>query len=240
LKAFKNFTENTQNDQSLTAGKRLEQNCFSCHAPQAKNASDRLLEEISGLIITAVDHEDSPEGKSARQELSKVSIDCYVCHMLNGMPEGEVEPNMIYGPGWDVDEPYHKKDHGFGTVKSEYLMSSGMCTRCHHDWPAGTSSFIMTLHKNNQEHLVTAKSSNKTCQSCHMMEGEMIIHNMPVYSGEIGFNVQQTADMIGLGVGSATFFSITMNVIARFGSRRPKLKMEIIDDQPAGGDEDEK
>jgi ribosomal protein S19 len=96
------------------------------------------------------------------------------------------------------------------------------------------------MHVESYEHFVESDRSNKTCQSCHMMEGEMIIHNMPIYSGDVGFEVNKTADMIGLGLGGATFFSITMNVIARRGSRRPKVKIKPVNARQAGGDEDEK
>jgi hypothetical protein len=222
LKAFRNFIEYNQRDPSLMASKELKENCLSCHAPQVRNASDRLLEEISGLIIMAVDHKNSSEGESAITELSKIKIDCYVCHMINGMPEGEVMANTIYGPGWDEDEESHKRDHGFGTVGSEYLMSSRMCTRCHHDWPAGTSSIITNLHKYSQEHLM--QSSNRTCQSCHMMDGERIIHNMPVYSGTPGFIVEQTADTIGVGLSAATAVAILLHGICIVISTRKKRK----------------
>jgi hypothetical protein len=156
------------------------------------------------------------------------------------MPEGDAEPNMLYGPSWDEHEEAHLRDHGFDSIGSPYLMSSMMCKRCHYKWPSNTPAIIKEMHIDSNEHFVKSDRSNKTCQSCHMMEGEMIIHNMPVYSGEIGFNVQQTADMIGFGVGGATFFAISMNIIARTGARRPKLKVEIVDDQQEDGDEDEK
>jgi mono/diheme cytochrome c family protein len=230
LQALKNFIASGQNDSYLTAGEKLRENCLSCHAPQVKNASDKLLEEISGLIVTAVDHEDSPEGKSARQELSKISIDCIVCHMTSGMPEGEVEPKIIYGPGWDEDEESHKRDHGFGTVGSQYLMSSKMCTGCHHAWPPETSFTVTSLHKNYEQHLNEADSSNKTCQSCHMMDGKMIIHNMPRYAGTPGFNVEQTADKIGTGLAAFTLVIILLHGLCRAIPARKtrKSKKDVV------------
>jgi len=240
LRAFQRYIQYISENQNLNVGAELKKNCFKCHAPRVEDASENLMVKLTDLLITAVNQKDQHEVNAAAEELSKINIDCGVCHLIFGMPKGETEPNMLYGPGWDEHETAHLRDHGFDSIGSPYLISSMMCKRCHNKWPADTPAIIKEMHIDSNEHFVKADRSNKTCQSCHMMEGEMIIHNMPVYSGEIGFNVQQTADMIGLGVGGATFFAITMNVIARRGARRPTLKMEIINDQPSEGDEDEK
>jgi hypothetical protein len=182
------------------------------------------MEKITGLIITAVEKKDKPEGIAAAKEISKINIDCGVCHLIYGMPKGEAEPNMLYGPGWDEHEEAHLRDHGFDSIGSPYLMSSMMCKRCHTKLSFNVPSIIKEMHVDSIEHYVESDRSNKTCQSCHMMEGEMIIHNMPVYGGDIGFEIHEKADLIGLGLAGATFFSITMNVIARRGARRSKIK----------------
>jgi hypothetical protein len=240
LRAFQRYIDHIKNNPGLNVSAELKKNCFICHAPRVEDASEILMGKITGLIFTAVDQKGKPKGKAAAEELSKINIDCGVCHLIYGMPEGEAEPNMLYGPGWDPHEEAHLRDHGFDSIGSPYLMSSMMCKRCHAKWPSNTPSIIKEMHVDSYEHFVESDRANKTCQACHMMEGEMIIHNMPVYSGEIGFEVNKTADMIGLGLGGATFFAITMNIIARVGSRRQRVKMKIINDQPAGGDEDER
>jgi hypothetical protein len=213
LRAFKKYIDTHESGSLQRAGNNLKETCLTCHAPQAWNASDKLMEEISGLIITAVDDKNSPAGQSALKELSKISIDCLACHMVYGMPEGEVEPNMIYGPGWDEDEEAHTRDHGFGTVGSPYLMSSKMCTRCHDDWPAGTPSLVLRMHRNSAKHIVEAEAMNKTCQECHMMEGERIIHDIPVFSGNPGFDIEQTADKVGIGLAVAAALPILLHRI---------------------------
>jgi hypothetical protein len=225
LKAFKSYIEFTQESAyGRTAGLELRDNCFTCHAPRVKNASDSLLKEISGLIITAVEYQGTLKGKSAVKELSKISIDCGVCHLIYGMPEGEIEPNILYGPGWDEHELAHTRDHGFDTIGSPYLMSSDMCTRCHHELNAGIPSIVKKMHKNSQSHFMEANNVNKTCQSCHMMDGEMIIHNMPRYSGTLNFPIKKTADRIGMTMGVITFLSIILNLIGMAFSKRKQRK----------------
>jgi mono/diheme cytochrome c family protein len=233
LQELRNFLAYTQNDSPQTAAKELEKNCLSCHAPQTRNATDTLLEEISGLIITAVKDKNSAEGQSAMNELAKISIDCYVCHMLNGMPEGEVRQDIIYGPGWDEDEESHTRDHGFGTVKSDYLISSKMCTRCHHDWPAGTPAVVRRLHKNYSAHYVEKEnSSNKVCQECHMMDNKMIVHNMPVYGGALGFSIKKAADKIGAGLAGFTLFGMVFHISGRrVSSRRIAQNINEVEDR---------
>lgn len=215
LQGFKDFIVFSQRDPSLEVSQELNKKCFSCHAPQTRKASDKLLKEITALIITATDDKNLSEKRSAMTKLSKISIDCGVCHLINGMPEGQVAPNTIYGPGWDEDEEAHTRDHGFATVGSKYLMSSRMCTRCHHDWPAGTQSIVLSYHKNFREHFNMANDSNKKCQKCHMMDGERIIHNMPKYVGTIKFSVYKTVDLIGMGLAVVTFFSMLAHMISR-------------------------
>jgi len=225
LKAFRSYIEFTQESPRYSEpGAELRDNCFICHAPRAKNASDRLLEDISGLIVTAVDYQGAQKGQLALKELSKISIDCCVCHMVNGMPEGEVEPNMLYGPGWDEHELTHLRDHGFTTVGSPYLMSSKMCTRCHDDWLAGVPSIVKKMHKNPQSHYSKAERSGKTCQSCHMMDGDMIIHNMPIYSGTLNFPVEKTADKIGMLMAFITVLGIFLSVMSKGYLKRKQGK----------------
>jgi hypothetical protein len=227
LKAFKSYIEFTQANLYGMPGTTLRDNCFTCHAPMMKNASDTLLEEIAGLMVTAVDYQDTLKGKTALKEISKISIDCGVCHLIYGMPEGEVEPNIIYGPGWDEHELAHTRDHGFDTIGSSYLMSSDMCTRCHYNRFDKSASIVKAMHKNSQSHYKEANSSNKTCQSCHMMDSEMIIHNMPRYSGTLKFPIYETTDRIGMTMGVMTFLSIILNVISMAFLKRKQRKSEM-------------
>ena len=225
LKAFKRYMEFYQ--ESLLKGNpgiRLRDNCFTCHAPRAKNASESLLNDISGLIVTAVNDQGSLRGQSALKELSKISIDCCVCHMINGMPEGEAEPNVLYGPGWDEHELSHTRDHGFDTVGSAYLMSSKMCTGCHSDWLAGVPSIVQRMHKNSQSHFLEAEKNSMTCQSCHMMDGDMIIHTMPIYSGTLNFPIEKTADKIGTVMAFMTVLGICISAMSKAYSKRKERK----------------
>jgi hypothetical protein len=130
--------------------------CLSCHAPITENASEALLDKIAGLVIIA-GNDNSPLKDASMEELSKLSMNCRVCHMIKGMLEGELQPKMIYGPGWDEHEHSHMEDFGFDTIKSDHLMSSEFCLSCH--------SGLQPSHKNYKKHYTDSK---KTCHECHM------------------------------------------------------------------------
>jgi hypothetical protein len=130
--------------------------CLSCHAPITDNASDDLLDKIATLIVIA-DNKHTGLKESAIKELSKLSINCLVCHMMKGMPVDKIKPKVIYGPGWDEHEHSHKDEYGFDTLKSDYFMSSEFCLSCH--------SGPLPSHKNYKTHYTDTK---KTCHQCHM------------------------------------------------------------------------
>ena len=164
---FLNSLKNSFNETTAVKRRELIRSCFSCHAPYIKDASDDLVDHIAGLIIISTDIQDKAYSETAIAELSALSIDCRVCHMIKGLPEAEVKPNIIYGTGWDSNEHSHWEDYGFDTVKSDYLLSSDSCKSCHGDCPVNRSL------SNPDEHTKSytksnADNNNKTCKDCHM------------------------------------------------------------------------
>lgn len=145
--------------------------CLSCHAPQIKDASNELVDHIAELIIIASSGDDITKSTAAKQELSGLSINCRICHMMKGMPESRTELSIIYGPGWDEHEHSHLEDYGFDTIKSEYLMSSDFCKSCHFipisNKPEVTILNVLDLHKNH-DNKFNLDNGNDTCHDCHM------------------------------------------------------------------------
>jgi hypothetical protein len=141
---------------SLQAAGDAVKECLLCHAPVTGNASKALLDKIAGLVIIA-GNDNSPLQGASMEELSNLSINCRVCHMMKGMHKGDIKPNIIYGPGWDEHEHSHMEDYGFDTIKSDHIMSSEFCLSCH--------SGPQPSHKNYNNHYT---DSSKTCHECHM------------------------------------------------------------------------
>ena len=144
--------------------------CVSCHAPQIKYASDKTIDNIITLIANASDQKGNNNFEAAIKKFGSMRIDCRVCHMLKGMPEGETLPKIIYGPGWDEHEHSHMEDYGFDTIKSEYLESIEFCTNCHRKISSDRLSRVHSLtHK--KETMEKSKAAGSTCNDCHMSSG---------------------------------------------------------------------
>ena len=156
--------------------KELVRACYSCHAPQIKDASDELVEHITELIIIATDEKVLAKREHAKKELSKLNINCRICHMLKGVPEGKTSPNIIYGPGWSEHDKYHMEEYGFDTLKSEYLLSESFCKSCHRDsYPDIPIAIYSALH-NKCSRQFAANDENRACHDCHMD----VEHNFPI------------------------------------------------------------
>ena len=149
--------------------------CASCHAPQINFAS----EEAGEMIIALIENTNAKKGDStfqkAKKMLGSLNINCRVCHMSKGMAEGEISPNIIYGPGWDEHEHSHMENYGFDTIKSDYLGSIEFCTNCHRDIASESLSQVHSLtHK--KETMERSKATNSTCKDCHMSSGHSFKH----------------------------------------------------------------
>jgi hypothetical protein len=166
-------------DASPTAKRRdLKDVCLPCHAPHTKDISDELVVKIAGLIVTAVDDKDAHKRETAIKELSKININCLICHNLKGSQDGKPRDKTIYGPrGSGVDE--HKDKLGFETVKSVFLPTPEFCAQCHHGCPPGTPSTICpTVYSSYREDYV-AGGGTKRCQDCHMKGEDGVSHRFP-------------------------------------------------------------
>jgi hypothetical protein len=170
-------------DKSPKAKRRdLKDVCLPCHAPQTKDISDELATKIADLVVTAVDDKDKGKRENATKELSKLNINCLVCHNLKANADGKSEPGAVYGPkGKDVIDNSGHEESNIKTIKSDYLKTSEFCAQCHHGCPPDMpSSICPTLYTSYKEDFL-AHGGTETCQDCHMTmtEDEYKSHRFP-------------------------------------------------------------
>lgn len=167
-------------DKSKGTRRDLKDICLPCHVPQIKDASDKLATEIADLVVTAVEDKDESKRESAIKELSKLNINCVVCHNMKATPDSKPEAGVIYGPKGPekIDATPHEEE-GFKSIKSEYLKTSEFCAQCHHGCPPDMpSSICPTLYTSYKEHFL-ARGGKETCQECHMKGEEFKSHRFP-------------------------------------------------------------
>ncbi|GBE06108.1 hypothetical protein BMS3Abin10_01752 [bacterium BMS3Abin10] len=146
--------------------------CLNCHIPQIKDASDDLVVQIAGLVVTSVDDKNKAKREAAEKELSKLNINCLVCHKLKGAPDGNPKPGELYGPnGLDDEDSPHMEELGIKTVKSDIIKTADFCARCHNGCQGLPSSICSSVVTSYNEQYV-AHGGEKTCQDCHMPQGE--------------------------------------------------------------------
>lgn len=173
-------------DASPKAERRdLRQVCLQCHAPQTKDASDKMIEKIAGLIVTAADDKDEGKRREAASDLSKLNINCLICHNLKGPQDGKPVEKTIYGPNGS-GQAEHKKALGYDTVRSSVLPTPEFCAQCHHGCPQGMPSTVCpTVYSSYREDYVGG-GGTKRCQDCHMKGDDRSSHRFPgIY--ETGF-----------------------------------------------------
>ncbi len=161
--------------------KALKMTCLPCHVPQIKDASDDVGKQIADLVVIAAEDENEAKRKAAKKELSKLNINCLSCHNLRATPDGNPEPNTIYGPrGADVIDASHHEEAGFKTIKSDFMKTSKFCAQCHHGCPPDMpSSVCPTIYTSYMEDYVDKGGGKETCQGCHMKGEEIKSHRFP-------------------------------------------------------------
>ena len=180
LHAFSEISKKEPDTFSASEKKKVQKVCLSCHMPQIEHASDGLVAYISSLIEKASSDNNPAAKNSAHKKLANLRVNCRVCHMMKGMPEGKVQAKTIYGPGWDEDEESHKKEYGFGTIVSEYMLTSEFCISCHDNCPPDLpQSICSSLHARAERHYRVLRNM-QPCQKCHMQEKDSVKHRFPV------------------------------------------------------------
>ena len=150
--------------------------CMVCHAPQMKDASEKLVQEVAGLIITAAEEKSEQEKNAALASLSKLNVNCIICHNTRAVIEthaqGPAEKGVYYGP---TGTP--TTDHG--VKKSTTITSSLFCGQCHRTYipPDGEILFCTSLYESFQDNY-RSRGGTQGCQDCHMRAKEKG-HRMP-------------------------------------------------------------
>lgn len=157
--------------------------CMDCHAPQLKDASESLIKEVAGLIVTAVDEKDEKKKDAAKKELAKLNVNCIVCHntkvVLEKNLRGAPKPNVYYGTT-GKPSPAH------GTEKSVSMDKALFCGQCHGIYtpPDGDIIQCNTLYGSYQD-AFRGNGGTETCQDCHMKKAKRG-HRFPgAYEAEI-------------------------------------------------------
>ena len=145
--------------------------CFKCHLPQIKDASDEVAQQIAKAL---------EDGDKAT--LAKVNINCLVCHNVKAIvhkwQDGEPEKGVIYGTkdGTHADKMY-------ATLKKSVILKEAvMCGQCHGLGPNfefPQPSQCATLY-GSYTHAYVPSGGTETCQECHMKDSGKG-HTMPAY-----------------------------------------------------------
>ncbi len=136
--------------------------CFVCHAPQLEYASDKLMREIAQAVIDYYEKKDP----KAKDLLSRVTVDCYVCHNFRAVhPPEKPKHNVMYGVKGTGKSVFH------GISKHPFIGNSNFCMQCHGAYiaPDGEHIFCSTIAQSYRDHYVPM-GGHKSCQDCHMRE----------------------------------------------------------------------
>ena len=195
--------------------------CAKCHLPQLAEATDAVAKEIVKNAYVYSDPKTSDaEREKAASTLSKVNINCLICHQRNaithkwvdGFPEKDTVYGFKDGPHADPSHPKMKK--------SPIMDESILCGQCHGLGPnleLENPSQCATLYGS---HLWSYKADGgqEKCQECHMKKSKL------------GHNMQSYRDP-GMGKAAVDFKVETMGYQWRDGSKmvpQATVKVEMI------------
>ncbi len=157
--------------------------CAKCHLPQLAEATDDVAREIVKKVFIYTDPAVSDEARNkAIATLSKVNINCLICHQRNAIihkwVDGFPEKDTVYGfkTGEHAD-PAHPK------MKTSLIMDESiLCGQCHGLGPnfelENPSQCAMQYASYNMAY--RAEGGQEKCQDCHMKKSNLG-HNMQSY-----------------------------------------------------------
>ena len=134
--------------------------CFKCHFPQLEYATDEVAAEIAAAILS-----------KDKATMSRLNINCLVCHNQKGVVHGHPKKEMLYG----TDSVSEHPDEGYKTIKASPIMKrSVMCGQCHGLGPNFEFEHPVqcaTLY-GSYLHAYIPSGGTKTCQECHMKDAD--------------------------------------------------------------------
>jgi mono/diheme cytochrome c family protein len=165
LGSLRVFVDSLERERKAPADKTQMLKCLDCHAPMVNDASEAVVQEIVGLIKTAVDDTDEARKKPAREKLAALNVNCIGCHTVKARanPMTPPDPAVLYGPkGGTAPHP---------TKASPVMQSSVMCSQCHALWYAkdGEYLYCTTIFESHQN-AYRGMGGTQSCQDCHMQK----------------------------------------------------------------------
>ena len=157
--------------------------CAKCHLPQLAEATDAVAKEIVKNVYIYTDPKASDDARDkAIAQLSKVNINCLVCHQRNAIThkwvDGFPEKDTVYGfKDGEHADPAHPK-----MKKSPIMDESILCGQCHGLGPnleLENPSQCATLYA-SYNMAYRAEGGQEKCQECHMIKSKLG-HNMQSY-----------------------------------------------------------
>jgi hypothetical protein len=157
--------------------------CAKCHLPQIEEATDEVAKEIVKNAFIYTDPNSSDEAvERAIAKLSKLNINCLVCHQRNAIihkwVDGTPDAKTVYGSK-DGDHPAP----GFPKMKQSPIMGESiLCGQCHGLGPnfeLENPSQCGTLY-GSYLWAYRAEGGQESCQECHMKKSKLG-HNMQSY-----------------------------------------------------------
>jgi mono/diheme cytochrome c family protein len=163
LGSLRVFVDSLEKERKAPTDKTQMLKCLDCHAPMVNDASEGVIQEIVGLIKTAVDEKDEAKKKAARDRLAALNVNCIGCHTVKATanPMTPPDPAMVYGPkGGTAPHPVQP---------SPVMQSSVMCSQCHALWYAkdGEYLYCTTIFESHQN-AYRGMGGTQSCQDCHM------------------------------------------------------------------------
>jgi len=158
--------------------------CTKCHLPQLVEAEDSVAQEIVKYMWAYI--ESGRTDKKAEEKLTKININCLICHNRNAMihkwADGVVQNDTVYG---SKDGSHASPD--FPKLKrAPEMKEPTLCGQCHGlgpqfelDEPTQCATLYGYYLWNYK-----ADGGAETCVECHMKKSGLG-HNLQSYRSEV-------------------------------------------------------
>lgn len=195
--------------------------CAKCHLPQLAEATNDVAKEIVKNAYIYADPKSTDEAREkAISKLSKVNINCLICHQRNAIThkwvDGFPQKNEVYGSKNGVHA-----DSAHPVMKQSMIMNESiLCGQCHGLGPnleLENPSQCATLY-GSYLWAYKADGGQEKCQECHMKKSKL------------GHNMQSYRDP-GMGKAAIDFKVETLGYQWRDGSKmvpQALVKVEMI------------
>jgi mono/diheme cytochrome c family protein len=182
-------------------------------------ASESVIQEIIGLIKTAVDDKDEAKKKGAREKLSHLSVNCIGCHTVKGTanPLTPPDPKVLYGPrGGTAPHPVRQVP---------VMQSSVICSQCHALWYAkdGEYLYCTTIFESHQN-AYRGLGGTQSCQDCHMKNRGHTFpgaHNQSLVKEGITLGLEAVGYLQAVGMKFVPQAVVTVDIGNQAGHRIP-------------------